>query len=214
MKAAQAILTFVMAGLLAGCVVGAKPSANNIPPPPQPAAKPEPAAAPPQPLSIPQTQIELPPPQPVSAEAAAAAQPPDEIAEPPAAPPRGSPGTRRTTVSPPSNAPKPETPTPVTPPPTNPPVPAADNNPRIQEIVPASETRRLQDLAEQRKKEIRQLLDQAATRRLNRREAGLRRTIESFLKLSDQAEANGDMRQAADYADKALSLAKDLQSGK
>ena len=216
MKIAHIILAFVLAGLLAGCIVGAKqPVAKNIPPPPQPVAKPEPAAEQPPPLSIPQTQVYLPPPQPVSAEAMAAAQPPDEVAEPPAAPPRGSGGTHRSTSNPPAAAPKPES-APSTPPAANAAAPpaAAESNPRIQEIVPPTEQKRLQDLAEARKKESRQLLDQAASRRLTRRETGLKRSIESFLKLCDQAEATGDMRQAADYADRALTLAKDLQSGR
>ena len=217
MKTAQAILTFGLAVGLAGCLLRAKqPAANTTPPAPQPMAQPQPAAAAqPQPLSIPQTQIELPPPQPVSTEAIAAAQPPDEVTEPPAAPPRGATGTHRGSGGPPAAAPKPETP-PPSPPPANPPTPAAapEPNPRIQEIVPPTEQKRLQDLAEARKKESRQLLEQAGARRLNRREAGLKRSIESFLKLCDQAETKGDMRQAADYADRALTLAKDLQSGR
>jgi hypothetical protein len=215
MKTAQAILVVVLAGTLAGCVVRAKQSANNTPPPPQPAAKTEPVAAQPQPLSIPQTQVELPPPQRVSAEATAAARPPDEAVEPAAAPvARSTTGTRRSTAA--TTTPHTETPAPTTPPAANPPAAAAppETNPRIQEIVSPTEQKRLQDLAEARKKDARQLLDQAGTRKLNRRETGLKRSIESFLKLCDQAEGKGDMRQAADYADRALTLAKDLQSGR
>ena len=212
MKTAQTILVFVLACLLAGCVLrGKQQTAANVPPPPQPAAKPEPPA-PQVPLSIPQTQVTLPAPQPVSPEAEAAARPPDETVEPATAPPHNAGGTRRA-GPPPISPPKPETA--VTPPPATPPAaaPQPESNPRIQELVPPTEQKHLQDLAEARKKETRQLLDQAATRRLNRHEAGLKKTIESFLKLCDEAEGKGDMRQAAELADRALTFAKDLQNG-
>jgi hypothetical protein len=216
MKTPQAILLLVLAVALAGCVVRAKQqTAKNIPPPPPPVVKPEPAPAP-APLSIPQTQIELPPPQPVNPDALAAAQPPGEPVEPPSATPRNATGTRRPQGPPPITPPKNEASAPTAPatvPPSTP-APAAGNSPPIQEIVPVNEQRRLQDLAGARKREIRQLLEQASARHLNRRETGLKKTIESYLKLSDQAETKGDMRQAADLAERALTLAKDLQSGR
>jgi hypothetical protein len=217
MKTSHAILMLVLAASLAGCVLkGKQQTAKNTPPPPQPVAKPEPAPA--APLSIPQTQIELPPPQPVNAEALAAAEPPGETVEAPSSAPRNAGGTRRAAgpppVAPPRTEPAAANAAPATPPAAAPaPAPPLET-PRIQEIVPANEQKRLQDLAVARKKETRQLLDQASARRLNHRETGLKKTIESYLKLSDQAEGNGDMRQAADLADRALTLAKDLQSGR
>jgi hypothetical protein len=38
--------------------------------------------------------------------------------------------------------------------------------------------------------------------------------VESYLKLSDQAEFKGDMRQASEIAERAWVLMKDLQSGR
>ena len=213
MRTLRTILVVLLAAMLAGCLVRAKQqTAKNIPPAPQPAVKPEPAAVPAAPLSIPQTQVELPPPQPVNPEALAAAQPPDETPEPPSAPPRTPGGMRRPAGPPPISAPKTEPA--ATTPPAVPPTPPAEPSPRIQEIVPPTEQRRLQDLADAHKRETRQLLDQAAARRLNRRETGIKKTIESYLKLSDQAETQGDMRQASDLAERALTLAKDLESGR
>jgi len=207
MRSAQAILVLAPVLLLAGCVLGAKrQTAKYTPPAPQPVAKTEPAP-PPAPLSILQTQVELPPPQPVNPDAVAAAELPGEPAEPPSAPPRNTSSGRRGTAGPPpipSPKPEPE----VSAPPAAPP---AENNMRIQEIVPASEQKHLQELADNWKRETRQWLEQAGARRLNRQEADLKKTIESYVKLSDQAEASGDMRQASEIAERAWILAKDLQ---
>lgn len=214
MKIAPTILALMLSFWLAGCSLRAKQqTAKNTPPPPQP-VKPQPPAQR-EPLSIPQTQVYLPPPQPISEETLAAAQPPGEPAEPVVTPPARSGGGRRTPAGPPPvPAPKTE-PAPATPPPAAAP-PAAPPEPstRIQEIVPATEQKRLQELADGRRRESRQLLDQTAGRRLTRHQTSVKKTVESFLKASEQAEAKGDMRQAADLADRALTLAKDLQSGR
>jgi hypothetical protein len=215
MKTARTILVLTLSFWLAGCVLrGNQQTAKNTPPPPLPAAKPEPAPVR-APLSIPQTQVELPPPQPIDPEALEAAQPPGEPAEPVVTLPARTPaGGRRAPAGPPP-VPAPRTEPAATPPPAAAATPAApESSPRIQEIVPANEQKRLQELADGRRRESRQLLDQAAGRRLNRHQTSVVKTIESFLKASEQAEAKGDMRQAADLADRALTLAKDLQSAR
>jgi hypothetical protein len=209
MRTAQTILVLATALLLVGCPLRKQSAAKNLPPAPQPVTKPAEPAPPPAQLSVPQTQVELPPPQPVSPDAVAAAQlPAGEPVEPPSAPPR-NPSRRRSAASAPS-APKPE-PEVAAPPATPPP---AENATPIQEILPPSEQKRYQETADNQKREIRQWLDQARARRLNRTEAGRKKTIESLVKLSDQAEALGDMRQAAEIAERAWILAKDLQSGR
>jgi hypothetical protein len=128
-------------------------------------------------------------------------------------PTRSTGGSRRPAGPPPIAAPKPEPAASV--PAATPPAPVAplENTPPIQEIVPVEEQKKLQEAADNRKREIRQILDQAATRRLNHRETGLKRTIESYLKLFDQAEGKGDLRQANEIAERAWALAKDLQGG-
>ena len=203
MRYLTAILAAAMVVSLTSCVDGGKKaSAKSVTPPPAPAAKPAPPA--PQPLSTPQTQVQLPPPQPVNPEALAAAPQPEEQVEMPAAPR----ATRRA-VGPPAIAP----PRSEQAQSTQPPVVAApvDERAPIGEIVPASETRRLQDSADAHKREIKQLLDQARARGLTRRQQSAASHIESFVKLSDQAEAKGDMREADALAERALVLAKDLQ---
>lgn len=215
MKTVRAILVLLLAFWLAGCVLRGKQQTANTPPPPQPVVKPQPPP-PREPLSISQTQVELPPPQPVSQEAAAAAQLPGEPAEPAVTtPPRGGTSGRRTPAGPPPVPPARSEPPAATPPPavTAPPA-AAQESPRIQEIVPPTEQKHLQELADSRRRESRQLVDQAAGHRLTRHQTSVRKTVESFLKASEEAEGKGDMRQAADLADRALTLAKDLLSGR
>lgn len=212
MKTARAILVLTLSFGLAGCVLRGKQAAKTVPPPPPPAPKQEPPA-PRAPLSIPQTQVQLPPPQPIDPEALAAAQEPGEpAAEPPVTVPARTPASVRRPSGPPAvSTPRSEPAAPATPPPAT---AAPPENARIQEIVPPTEQKRLQELADARRRESRQLLEQAAGHRLTRHQAGVVKTIESFLKASEQAEAKGDTRQAADLADRALTLAKDLQSGR
>jgi hypothetical protein len=221
MRRTGAILVLTQVFWLAGCIVGAKPrTARNIPPPPQQqqrAPAPTPAAAP-GPLSSPQTNAELlPPPQPLDQEAVAAAQPPDQPPPAPAPAPQRNTANRRRPAGPPQISSKPESDTTAQ---TPAPAPAApvDNGSRIQEILPPSEQKRLQDEADGRKREVRQVLAQvlaqARGRRLTGAKADLKNTIESYLKLSDNVEKLGDMRQADDLAQRAWILAKDLQSGR
>lgn len=209
MRSVQTVLIVIPALFLAGCLLRGKPQpVVATPPPPQPVAKTEPAP-PPQNLSVPQTQVELPPPQPVSPEATAAAQLSGGSSGPSPSPAR-NPGTRRVTTGPPPiPTPKPEVSTipPVAPPPAEPSKP-------IQEIVPPEEQKRLQEAADAKKRDTRQALEQIGRRQLNRQDAATKRAIESYLRLSDQAEANGDMRQASEIAERAWVLAKELQGAR
>lgn len=190
---------------LSGCVLRAKQQtkAGNPPPPPKPATITAPAAPPP-PLSILQTQVELPAAQPISAQALESLKPLDEPAETqrPSRPPRRA--------GPVAAPPHPETP-PAQVQPTPPPEP---ERPPIQEIVPAAELKHLQDSADGRKRDIRKVLDQIGTQRLNATQRDKIERIKSFLALSDEAESRNDMRQADALAEKAQILVGELQSGR
>lgn len=202
MRSAEFTLILALAVLLAGCFLqGKQPVAQTTPAAPAPAAK---AAPPPQTLSVPQTQVEIPPPQPVSEAALAAGQTPQEEPEPPA--PQRPP---RRNVGPPAiNSARPE--------PAAPPAATEEPRPPIQEVLSADERKRLQDSAAERKREIRRLVELARGRgrHLNDHEASAITRIEGLVKLSDDAEAKGDMREADALAERALVLAKDLDGGR
>jgi hypothetical protein len=187
---------------------GKQATANATATPAAPVTKPA-APAPPPSLSTPQTQVQLPPPQPVDPKALAAAEEPEESAETPVAEP-----APRRTVGPPAIVPPKPAEQPAAQQPVAPPAPAEETRPPIGEIVSPSEMKRLQDSAEGHKRDIRQLLDQARARGLTPHEQGVVTRIESFVKLSDQAEAKGDMREADALAERGLVLAKDLQGGR
>jgi hypothetical protein len=199
---------------LAGCSLRArKPVAAAAPPPVRPAvgAAPPPAV---EPLSIPQTQVMLPPPQAVSEEALATIQEPVlvELPEPPSPPP-----ARRVTASSPPPGPKPET-LPAAQGPAAPasPAPAAvePERPRIQELVSPAEQKLLADSLEARRREIRMALDQATARGPSSSEKDLMNRIRSFLKLSDEALARGDARQADAQAERAQILCRELHGAR
>jgi len=199
LRGAAFTLVLALAVLLAGCFLqGKQPVAQNTPAAPTPAVK---SAAPPQPLSVPQTQVEIPPPQPVSDAALAAGEIPQDAPEP-AAPPRP---VRRSVGPPAINPARSEAPAP----------PAATEEPArapIQEVLSADESKHLHESAAQCKREIRHLVEQARLRRLNGHELSAVARIEGMVKLSDDAEAKGDMREADTLAQRALVLAKDLDS--
>jgi hypothetical protein len=206
MKPAEAILAAAMAIFLAGCLLRGTPkTAQAAPAAPKPAVAPAPAS-PPQPppaLSIPQTQVELPPPQPLSAEAIASSQsPPEELAPAPAIaapkPPRRA--TQPAHTDPPAPLP-PATGTPADPPERQP----------VQEIIPAEEQRQLQVNAQHDRQEANRVLSRVATHRLSAQQQQLKKSIESFLKLSEEAEKRNDLRQARELAGRAAVLAKELQ---
>ncbi|MGP8247486.1 MAG: hypothetical protein ACLQVN_23615 [Bryobacteraceae bacterium] len=202
MRAEAAILAACLALALAGCSLRAnKKTAQAAPPAPIPAANTESAPAS-QPLSIPQTRVQLPSPQPLNPEALTAVEPEPPPVEPPPAPSRTS---RRVSGPPAIAAPRPEPPSPVL-------APAEPERQPIQEVVSADEQKRLQDAADQRKRETRALLDQARGRALSPQEKITAQSIEQLLRSSDDSQAKGDMRAASDLAYKALVLARDLQN--
>jgi hypothetical protein len=201
LRGAAFVLVLALSALSAGCFLQGKQTVAQTTPaaPASPTAK---SPAPPQPLSVPQTQVELPPPQPVSDAALAAGETPQDEPEP-ATPPRPP---RRAAGPPAINPARPETP--------SPPAATTEEPARapIQEVLSADERKHLQDSADERKREIRHLMEQAHLRRLNSHELSVLARIEGMVKLSDDAEAKGDMRDADTLAERALVLAKDLES--
>ncbi len=184
--------------ILNGCLLRGKPKVAAAPPPPTSAGAPVPG-----PISIPQTQVQLPPPQPVSSEALETAPPPQETTTPaPSPPPRPA---RRTP------APQPKTEAPAAPPPA---APVEPPRAPINEIVPQVEQERLQASAQANKREIQHIVAQARMRSLTKQDRTLVNLILSFVKLSDDAERRGDMRQADELAARGLVLAKELPGGK
>ena len=213
MKRGKLVLAAVLAGVLSGCVVRGKnaPQVVSVPPAPAPAVKPP--SAPPQPLSIPQTQTQLPESQAISPEALATIR----KLEPPAAVVQGqvTPSSIRP-AAPAVSAPKPETPQAQTTQPPPAPAPATtepEQRQVVQELVPADESKRLQDLAGGRKQGVRKALEQLQSHQLTREQRGEVARIQSFLQLSDEAEKRGDMRQADALAERAQILMRELQNG-
>jgi hypothetical protein len=197
---AKGLLTALLSIVLAGCSLRAKPAKTAVTPAaPKPVAAPAPAPAPPAPLSIPQTNVELPSPQPVDP-AALVTEAPQPAEPPPAAPPR-----RRTTPGPSQTVnPAPPAATPAVEPP----------RPAVQEIVPQAETKRLQEQAQGRRREVKQILDQVVRRNLSEAQKDVAATIRSFVTLSEEAEQHNDPRQAVALAERAWILVKELQSEK
>jgi hypothetical protein len=198
-RRASIILVAALAIPLGGCILAGKPKAT--PPAPAPVKPAAPAPAP-EPLSTPQTDVHLPPFQQVDPDALvpapAAAPPPPEPTKPPA------PLRQRQATTAPAK--------PVEPPATPPPEPA----PRapIQEILPADVLKQFQASAKNHRSETGKLLAQAHRRGLNPNEERVETDINQYLKQSQQAEDNKDMRAADEFAEKAYILAKELQGGK
>lgn len=201
MKRVAAILIAAFSLWLCGCVIGSKRQiAKATPPAPQPVAPTVPQA-PPAPLSIPQTQVELPAPQPIDPAALATSQPAEA---PPETPAKARPPRR----APPARSAEPAAATP-------PPVETAEpERPPIQDILPAETQKKLQESAQSHKRDVAQLLQQAQSRRLTRQQVGLVKRIEQFVKLSDGAEQSGNMREADEFAERALVLARELSSAR
>jgi hypothetical protein len=86
--------------------------------------------------------------------------------------------------------------------------------PAVQEIVPQAETKRLQEQAQGRRREVKQILDQLSRRQLSDPQKDVAATIRSFVTLSEEAEQHNDPRQAVALAERAWILAKELQSEK
>jgi membrane-bound lytic murein transglycosylase B len=198
---ATALLTALLSILLAGCELRGKPAKSAVPPAaPKPVASAAPAPAPPPALSIPQTRVELPKPQPVDPAALETEATPPEPLPAVAAPAR----SRRATPA--ASQPVPASPPAATPPP--------EPRETVQEIVSPAEVKRLQDQAQARRNEVKQILDRLGRRQLTGTQRNVVATIRSFLTLSGEAENHNDMRQADALAERAQILAKELQSGK
>lgn len=208
MKRAHAILAVILALSLTGCVLRRKPAVRSAAPPPRTASTPSPATPPL--LSTPQTQVELPPAQPVPPEALATVQESEQPAEStpvPKSPRRAGPAGPPPRTEPPAQPPAQQT-EPAQ-------APAAEpERPAIGEILPPEEQRRLHQTALEDKRAIRQIVDQAQTRRLSKEDRGRVTRIEQFVKLSEEAEGGGNMRQAAELAHRGLILARELQVGR
>lgn len=208
MHIAGVFVSIVLSLALAGCSFrGAPKTAKTTPPPPRPAPAAT-VAAQDGPLSIPQTQVQLPPAQPLSPGALAL---PRETPEPgpepePVLPPR--PARRSSPAATGPVQPKTEG---ATAPLPQPPQPAVEERPRLQEIVPVEERKKLADQMAARKHEIDEALRQAAGRPLSYHDRNIVDRIKSFLQLSDQSAARGDMRQADALSDRALILARELR---
>jgi hypothetical protein len=156
--------------------------------------------------------VELPKPQPIDPDALAA-EPPFPI-ETPADQGQRPQQTRRNVAGPPAARPEsatPPAPTPSTPPATAPPT-VETPQPPIQEIVPAAESKRLQEQARSRRAEVQQILDQLGRRQLTPAQKDTVTHIKNFMDGSLEAEGKGDMRQADALADRAQILAKDLSN--
>jgi hypothetical protein len=206
MTATRAVLLACMAISLAGCVLRHPPTAAAaVPAAPKPVVS-APPAPPPPPLSVPQTNVELPKPQPVDPEALVTVPQPEPVPEISA----NTRSTRRTNAAGPAavSAAPPKTETPPAAPPPEP------ERPPIQEIVPPAEQKRLLESYLHHKAEIDRVLEETKHRRLGKLQTGVVRTIRSFEDQAEEAKNHGDLRQADALAERAETLAKDLQSGK
>lgn len=198
---ATALLTALLSILLAGCELRGKPAKSAVPPAaPKPVASAAPAPAPLPALSIPQTRVELPKPQPVDPAAL------ETEATPPEPPPAVAAPARSRRATPAASQPAPASPPAATPPP--------EPRETVQEIVSPAEVKRLQDQAQARRNEVKQILDRLGRRQLTGTQRNVVATIRNFLTLSGEAENHNDMRQADALAERAQILAKELQSGK
>jgi hypothetical protein len=188
---------------LPACVFRRSPSVAAAAPPPQPAP---PAAAKPEvPLSIPQTRVELPPSQPLDPAALQVElPPPPEPVEtaPPAKPPRRP----APPVAGPATQPQPEQPAP--------PAPAAEERPRIQEIISAEERKRLMDEINNRKREVGEIAGDVSRRSLSAQDRDTLARMRGLVQQCDQAAERGDLRQANALCERAIILARGLKSAR
>jgi len=199
MKLCALIAAALLATALTGCVLQRKPAAAAAVPAPPVAA----VAPPPEPLSVPQTRVKLPPAQPIDPAALMQAPPPQP---PPTAPPvqPATPPARRAPASAATPPPKPDPPPATT-------EPARQS---IQEVLPEATRNQLQEDAAASRKRIRAWLDSTTTLYLTGQPKLTRDRIQSFLKASDDADRRGDMREAAQLAERAEILIRELQGGR
>lgn len=208
MRQAAFLPVVALAILSAGCVLHGKQqkvSTTPAPPTKPTSATPAPTPAPQGPLSIPQTVAELPAPQPIPPEAVAVVKPSEEQAE---SQPAARTPPRRTPAGPPK-APEPA-PVAAQPAPTPPPEQQPER-PAIQEILPPAESKRLQDSADSKKRDIKKVLDQTDMRKLNNAQRDLVARIRTLVQQSDDAEGHNEMRAADNLATQAQVLIRELQ---
>jgi len=209
MRQAALLPVVALATLSAGCVLhGKQQKVSTTPAPPTKPASvtPTPAPTPQAPLSIPQTVAELPAPQPLTQEALATLKPAEEQAE---TQPAARTPPRRTPVGPPK-ATEP-TPVAVQPAPVTPPPEQQPERPAIQEILPPAESKRLQESADGKKRDIKKVMDQTDPRKLNNAQRDLVARIRTLVQQSDDAEGRNEMRQADNLATQAQVLIRELQ---
>jgi len=210
MKTEYAILTVALTISLSGCVIGAKPAVTT-PPAPQPVAVAPVPPPPPQQLSMPQTQVQLPPDQPIDPDALTPAPTAEVHTE---APPPARPNRARQQAKP--VAPPPATVEPAAPPATPPAPPAAapeNERGRVQELLAPAERDRLKNSADTKKHDVRAWLSSSRGRKIDKSNPTLARIV-AMLQASDEAEEKGDMREASDLADRAVTALRELQSGR
>jgi len=187
---------------LVGCTLGASKRAA-VPPPPSPAAvqPPAPEAAP---LSIPQTAVTLPGYQEVNPDAipqVATAQ--ASAPEKPEPPPAATHTKPRVAAGPPKPEPEDEPETPA--------APAVPEKAPIQPILTGEEQKKIQDAIDGRKREIDEKLNRAKGHPSSHDQPLVER-IHSFLTQCAEAEKRGDFAQANALSERALILARELQS--
>jgi len=202
MKRAQLALVAAAILPLAGCVLSGKPKpVAATPAPPQTAAP----APPREPLSIPQTNVELPPPQEIKPDALNTVTPEETTqtqSKPPAAPkpPATHPQNAVPTKPPDTQQAQPEQPAPE---------PARTP---ISEILSPDEQKDYKEKAHKFQSDTLAVLAGARPRTPNQRRQ--KEEINDFLKRSQQADESGDLRMALQLAERAYTLAKELQGGK
>jgi hypothetical protein len=152
-------------------------------------------------LSIPQTDVRLPAPQPVPEEALATIRTPPRSAAP--AEPELPKPPRKVGPTPPPNVKLEPEPEPEAPPPTA--------EPRIQALLSPEDRSRMTREIAARRREIEKIIAQLPPSTEPQRSAAVERVV-SFLTLSDQAAERGELRQANEYSNRALVLAKELVS--
>jgi len=191
----------ILAMAMAGCISHAKPAAAT-PAVPVGAGSVAVAAPAAESLSTPQTQVVLPPEQPFN---------PDSLvvekatpAPPAPAPPAPAPAAHRSIVA--AAPPKPDTP-PET-------VEAPPARPPVEEVVPDAQRDELRGRANTTRKTVREWLDSHSTQHLNAQGKRTRANIESLLQRSEEAERRGDLQAAAQLADRAELLMKELPGGR
>jgi hypothetical protein len=92
-------------------------------------------------------------------------------------------------------------------------VPTEPERGPVREVLAPAESKRLKSSADAHKREVRTWLSSSRGRRMDPNDPTVAR-IRSLLKESDDAEEKGDMRQASDLADRAMTFMRELQGAR